>query len=291
MAAGCGAMLPPLRQIVGQFFDSGGVPCARCGKQVDLWESASKLMQLDFPITLTAAGASETFIQFQLSVGEVKQIELTEFGVPANATVLAIGYTPQGSGCFPLEFHGNIPTRQIIGTKVILVGMKVGEGEGPVRVAAFVLWIGSDERTDAWNFLVEALQAVALRRFGQAIIPAHMAVETALMPLVAEALEQHVSKTVVSNFMDDLKYSHALNVVLPLLCKLSGAAQLPENIRGSLNRLRGLRNNLIHEGRIDDNIRLQDASLPLVAEPLCASVFAFEYIRHIKTKLLLVNGR
>jgi hypothetical protein len=182
MAPGCRASLPPLREIAGQFFDAGGVTCRRCGKDVNLWDSARTLMKLDFPLTLTAAGASQTFFVFHLSVGEVKEINLADFGVPENATVLAIGYTPQGVGCFPIEMHANFP-----------------------------IW----RRT---------------------------------------------------------------------------APQMPEGIRGGLNRLRGLRNNLIHEGRIDDPIKPQDVTLPLIAEPLCASVFSFEYVRHIKSKLLLVSG-
>jgi hypothetical protein len=65
-----------------------------------------------------------------------------------------------------------------------------------------------------------------------------------------------------------------------------GAPQLNAEILGGLNRLRRMRNDLVHKGLIDDKTKPQDITLSIVAEPLCAAVFAFEYLRYIRSKLL-----
>src|ERR1700674_4573674 len=96
------------------------------------------------------------------------------------------------------------------------------------------------------------------------------------MRFVKTAMERRLSSARVSDFVrDGLTSSVVLNVILPLLCDLSNVKRLPDSIRGELNRLRKLRNELVHDGLNKDAVSKQ-----LATEMLCATVFGFEYLRY-----------
>lgn len=56
-----------------------------------------------------------------------------------------------------------------------------------------------------------------------------------------------------------------------------GGPQLPGDLRGLLNRLRGLRNDIAHSGTFKNPITRAQA-----AECLCAAFFGVEYLRMIE---------
>ena len=88
------------------------------------------------------------------------------------------------------------------------------------------------------------------KQYSQVLGPSQSAVEISLMPLLAELLERHASADNVKSLIEggSLTYGHSLNVLLPFLCAQAGVPVLPEEIRGALNRLRKLRNELVHRG-------------------------------------------
>lgn len=276
-------MLPPLSEISGEYFTRGSVECQICHTHVDVWEAARSAVQWAASfIGLQALGAHRTNFLFPLAAGEGKELDLTAYGIPKNATVLSINYTPQGGNCLPTEAHGNTPRRRIIGTTIHLYGRPiVGSSDPPGLIAVGVNWVHHDESSEAWFYLVDAMEALATRRYWHVILPAHAAVEISIMPVVRQTLEKHLSKSRVEAFSDELSYSSALNAVLPLLCKFAKVPTLPDAILGELNRLRKLRNDFVHEGITEEAV-----SEKLAAEMLCASVFGFEYARYVRPQLL-----
>jgi hypothetical protein len=84
----------------------------------------------------------------------------------------------------------------------------------------------------------------------------------------------------VKHFLDDAAtYSHQLNVVLPLVAALGGAPRLPDHIRGLLNRLRRLRNQIVH-GKLKTPLSQAE-----IAELLCSALFAFRYVDLVQSRL------
>lgn len=149
------------------------------------------------------------------------------------------------------------------------------------KTCASVTWIRERDSADSWLYLVDAFEAMAARKYWHVILPAHIGFEVALIPLVRDALEKHVSKERVKDFLDNgLSISVALNIVLPLLCEISHAPRLRDEIRGQLNHLRELRNQLVHEGLPKESITEQ-----LAAEMLAASMFGFEYVQFLRTRI------
>jgi hypothetical protein len=98
---------------------------------------------------------------------------------------------------------------------------------------------------------------------------------------MADFFFQHASKEKVKPFLRDATYGHQLNVILPALLRSSTAPQLPIAIRGLLNRLRELRHQMAHEGRLEEDLDRNEA-----AELLCAALFGFRYVSLVRPFLL-----
>jgi hypothetical protein len=211
------------------------------------------------------------------------QVQLTDYGVPADAKILSRNYTGQGGGVTALEWHGNSPPLRVVGTTLSLLGVPLGEGPVPRvgRVSIKVVWIRSED-SDAWPYLATAFEAAAAREYAPALVFAQSAVEISMMPVIDQRLRRHAPAERVENFMrDSLTYSHALNVVLPYLSAECGAPKMPDAVRGALNKLRKKRNAIIHQGAKAAAVSAEDTM-----EGLCAAAFGFEYMRYVSPILL-----
>jgi hypothetical protein len=93
---------------------------------------------------------------------------------------------------FPIELHGNVPQRRIVGSVLRLVGQAAVEGDGTVGtvcpVSIWVVWVHR-EKEDSWPHVVSAFEAFIDRHYYRVIVPAQSAVEICLMPLIRELLE------------------------------------------------------------------------------------------------------
>jgi hypothetical protein len=227
-----------------------------------------------------------THLKLRLMANEVIELDLTKYGISEGATVLTIIYTPQGGNCFPQERHSNRPLRRFTGTKVYLHGLQMRTADGlPIEeefsgenIAAQVLWAPLGDSSAPWFYLVDAIEALSLGRLSQAIVPAHAAAEISISPVVRSVLLKFSGRDSVDRLLkQEIGFSSILNVVLPLVCAQIGAKPLPEEIRGSLNALRKLRNDFVHEGILPADVNQQQ-----VRQMVCAATFGIEYGKYIR---------
>ncbi len=235
-------------------------------------------------------GVFHTTFIFTLSPDESKELYLKQHGVPDDATILELGFTSQGAGCHPLLWHGNRVDRRFLGTKFSVFGLplRTSNGErlpqnpGNRNIAASVTWVPSGTNSEAAVYLTDAFDAMINHDYRHLILPAHAAAEITLMPLVHECLAKRVSKERAQRFVrDEISYSSALNIVLPLLGEIFHLPVLRKEIRGELNRLREIRNQYVHEGLRGTTLSGKDA-----AEMLCGAVFGIEYFQYFRTRAL-----
>lgn len=283
----CRHTQPPLNVMTPLYFEGKEIRCRNdeCKKPLDLWKAT-----LDFiggegipTILLVSVGALETVFDITLKAGTTKEIDLTQYNIPEDATLLGIDFTSQGADCFPLLMHfDHVPLRSLK-TKFHVYGLQTSDGDEDGSISVNVAWVRKGEDTISWSYLLEAFEAMASHRWRSVILPAYAAFEISLSPLVVAGLTKHVSKTVVESFTHEKSFSSstALNVLLPILCKEARLPLLPDVIRGYLNKLRGLRNDMVHEGVENTAVSQEDAG-----ESLCASVFGLEYLRFIRPRLL-----
>lgn len=238
-------------------------------------------------------GARTTIVQTSLSPGNDLVLSLDECGVPHDAQVLEINYTPQSDGgLFPLERHGNQVIRHTIPRRIVLHpvpfyrGANSGETErappGVTKLGISITWHRPTDQHLGWSHLLDAFRAFAQGRLESVVLPANIAVEMSLTPFLAAALEQRgFSKKRVEEFLKDgATYSYQLDIVLPLLCQLNGFTMLSQEVRGKLSRLRSLRNEIAHSGSLKKPLAKIEA-----AEVLTAALFAYHYVRWLTPNL------
>jgi len=267
-------------------FESKPVKCGKCGAILDWWVTARREVENNFMYNKAFAfvGARETWFTLILKTGERKVYRFSENGIPAGSKVLYVNYTPQGPGSFPAEIHGNVPTRRFFSDQVALYPVPLGgqESVDETEVSVFVSWVPSTSADDSWQSLVDAFEDYSHERYSSMVVPANVAVESALSRLLNSYLQRFVSKKKrVEDFLDmAATYSHQLNVLLPMIASLNGIPDLPDPIRGALNSLRGLRNDLAHDG-----VTGSPLNTSIAAELLCGALFGFHYVRYVANRL------
>jgi len=286
----CFYVFPPIHESAPVYFEQGYIACSKCQAQTDLWSAVldGTLIQPPMPMCLIGLGATQTNFMRDIEANKYHEIPLADVGIPADATALQVGYTPQGGkggAVFPIEWHGNVPHRRIVGNILRLLGRPATSGDGTVgSICPVLIWVVGvhQQAEDSWPYVVSAFEAFIDGHYDRVIVPAQSAMEISLMPVIRELLERHASRDHAKGFMGDrLTFGNAIKVILPFVCGQAGLPKLPEKIRISLNKLRKLRNTIVHSGTGCDKTTSQQA-----VEGLCAAVFGFEYVRYAKPKLL-----
>ena len=235
---------------------------------------------------LSFVGAKTTVFVLPLHPGKKARYRFSENGVPLGSKVLYVNYTPNGpggNGLFPLEWHGNVPTRRFAMDEVTLQPVPVSDTEPPAEtnLAIMVTWVPHSAADDAWQSLFDAFEAFIAERYSSVVVPANVAVESSLLVFLTRFLDPIVGKKKTEDFLSSAaSYSHQLNVLLPLVAELRGMPRLPVHIAGCLNRLRSLRNDLAHSGATAAPLTRKET-----AQLLTAALFGFHYIRHLRACL------
>jgi len=150
------------------------------------------------------------------------------------------------------------------------------------EVSVMATWLPSSENDSSWLSLVTAFEAYVAQKYDTSIVPANVAVESALLRFMSDYL---VTKGIAKKRLDDFltnaaTYSHQINVLLPLLTSLTEMPVLPDQIRGALNRLRRLRNQIAHHGETDHPLTKE-----IAAESLTAALFGLRYVQILETDM------
>jgi len=266
------------------FFSGTNIQCPSCKQSVDWWQTALREVSENFMLSQAfgLVSARSTIFRVLLKPGMRTSYRLKDFGIPSDAKVLYVNYTPSGP-LFPAELHGNVATAKTSRQEVYLWPVPLGNDQDPTdtEVSVFVTWVPHSELDDSWKNMVTAFEAYVEGEYSAAVVPANVAVESSLSITLNNCLPQYVGKERTKSFLKDAAtYSHQLNVVLPLLVGLLKLPVLPEQIRGLLNSLRGLRNDIAHLGATEKPIGKEQC-----AEVLCAALFGFQYVRLLQKKL------
>jgi hypothetical protein len=176
----CNAPLSVLPEVSLMYFQGTKVVCPnqKCNKPVDWWDAILNAIKTDFFIATVLApiGARSTFFTVNLALGELLTIKFDEHGLPKDAKILEVNYTPQGGGLFPLEMHGNTPHRHIISSQVTLYPIPFSKNCPPddTKVGIFVTWVPKTMDDEAWQNLAESFEAFSQNRYSSSIIPADL---------------------------------------------------------------------------------------------------------------------
>jgi len=275
----CGAPITVIDEYFANYFSGVTVTCPDCSGSIDWWGQVLREIQDNFmgSMAFSAIGAESTIVKIVLNPGQRTVIQFADHGVPEDAKLLHVNYTPSGGGLFPIEIHGNVPHR-LLRHEVTLWPMQLGgPTTGRTEVNVFVTWVQYPNDAYALERLGTAFEAYSDGRYSDVLVPANVAVELSLYKLLANNLEPVIGKGRTEEFLENgASYNHQLNGLLPFLTSTQGYNRLPEHVRGLLNRLRRLRNQVAHKGVLEDSLEKTEA-----AELLCAALFGVHYTRWI----------
>jgi hypothetical protein len=270
---------------IEKYFKKESISCTKCNSEMDWWVTIQNAIRENFMLNqaFQTLGAETNLFNIHLEPNTRTRIKLSENGIPANARVLYINYTPQGGGLFPIEIHGNVPHRRITSDEIWIYPMPgLGDHSGSTtKVSVMITWIEHSSDENSLVNLTDAFESYSTGQYQDSIVPANVAVESALSKLLSTYISGIVSKENTEDFLvNAATYSSQLNVVLPLIVKHKELPILPDNIRGLLNKLRGLRNQIAHKGNTKNELTKTDT-----ADVLCAALFGLKYILLIEAKL------
>jgi hypothetical protein len=305
----CGDSHAQNAQLVRESFVDGEVDCV-CGKRINLFRAqVSELLNNKWSsASLSLAGATAVSTVHDFPPGETLTLEWEGCHVPNEARVHYIEarpfngagwpilntwtplyparlaskleifsrphsrFTDFGTGVAPheeLEDHVG-PTEAEDYQDGVSLGAKMGQG-----IYLTVYYTTAD--SPQVEHLVRAAAEFEEKRFVDVVVPANIAAETAISRAAAEALRGLASDKHVKAFLEDgATYSHQLNVLVPLLAHLLKIGRLSDEIRGTLNRLRSNRNDIVHRGVVSQSVSRRDA-----AEYVVAAFLAVEYAAYL----------
>jgi hypothetical protein len=283
----CGSRIISLQTLPREYFEGQRPTCPACGKPVDWWDVFVRtLREEQWPFNLFGlVGAHTSSLTTVLHPDSLTSLALHGNLIPEDGRILHVTYQVlTGGGLVPIEMHGTEPRFRKYEDNLNLypVPLQVYLPQLPkqdTEISVIVTWVSTDAPTE-WSSLIQAVDALVIERFSEMVVPANVAVESKLTALLTAFLEDSVgiSRDRVRTFLSDAAtYSHQLNVMLPTFAKLTGAPPLSDRILGQLNRLRRLRNELGHRGRLSRPLDKKSA-----AELLAASLLAFHYLSVIE---------
>ena len=281
----CRAPINVESSYVKKHFKNEDIICSHCGAKVNWWRTLKKGISDNFMFNqaFSAIEAKTNIIDISLEPNTRLTIKLPEYGIPSDAKILYINYTPNGGGLFPLEIHGNVPHRRILGDEISLYPIPISHQEPATstKVHVMITWIKHSSNEESLVNITDAFEAYSTNQLNESVVPANVAVESALSKLLSTYISSMTSKKRTEDFLTNAAtYSSQLNVVLPLIVNMKGLTKLPDDVRGLLNKLRGLRNQIAHTGNIEDDLSKSD-----FADILCAALFGLKYISLIESEL------
>jgi hypothetical protein len=246
--------------------------CVTCAAPFDWLDVLTILLAKgdSFYGALAPAGARWVVTQITLLPNTNYHLNLADHGVDPDARVLFVNYTPNGpGGLFPIQFHGNVPDR-VPRVKSILIPIEMLPPAGPTLVSVFVAWLPANLDASPWAEFVRALEAHVEGDYDAAMVPASAAVEAAVWLLTHAVIDEHVrGKQHVEDFETQMPFADLVNVLIPAFAGVLGQPQMSGQLRGRVNRLRKLRNELAHRGHTEKPITKDESASVLAGALLC----------------------
>ena len=277
--------LPP--NVVDLYLEGQCGICHNCHAQLDWWQVTLDMVRQNIMLSnaFFPLGAKTTLFQTKFFRDAITHFNLYEEGLPPNALILEVNISPEGMFCSETTTNSRRLTNKFKKGGLLQLHGYVNPGSesqiNDAKVGIFVTWVESSVDDAAWNNLVTAFDFYVNNDYESSLVPANVAVESRLFRLIERHLTATASKHRVKDFLETgATYSHQLNVLLPSIVHQLRATDMPGDLRGRLNRLRDLRNQVAHRGRCENKL-----SQDLCAELITAALFGFRYLGCLDSRI------
>lgn len=278
-------MSTPAYRVVAPDFDG----FFRTQRPADLYSKVKESIEQHFMLNgaFMAIGASQVFFTVPLRANETTAVEFKDHGVPVGSLVLDMNLTGQG-GPMPIQWQINDSQQRFsdLGMAHIFGACPNADRPREGSVAVAITWIAPPEDETSLRHLIDAAtfysNAIALStqglenagHFDRVIVPANIAVESAIGRALFRFIESFASNEKAADFLKNAAtYGHQLKILLPIVTHMTGAPALSDDIRGALGRLLTLRNEIGHGGK-PKKVAITRA---VAAEMFTAALFGYRY--------------
>lgn len=241
--------------------------CNGCGGVINDFDTIHYQLTLNFlnnnPFYLIYA--QSCFIQIGLESEKQFTLDLIDFGIPSEAKIIYINYTPTGD-LFPLEMHGNVPVRNSINHCINLYPVNLLKTEAKTGgVNIMVSWLSVKD--EIYLSMLEALEYFVVKKYTSMIIPLHTCMEALLDRYLIKYLKVNFNKEITT-----LNYYNKLHILLPMSLEKNELSLVKDAI-SDLDDLRDRRNKLVHSKKVKS---LQD---DVCIKLLASSIFIFYFLQ------------
>ncbi|WP_417355364.1 hypothetical protein [Flavobacterium sp.] len=273
---------PITNKNLSKYFHGIKMNCPKCGINLDWWSLLLRHFEWESPSYVYGiAGGYTTSLRIFMKAGEIYSLNLEEIGIPKESKILQISYTPNGEGVFPVELHGNTPQRHYIPNIIHLYGRPFGKPSNETPVAVQINWTEKSNDNQVWENIINAVESFTIKNYDSCIIPSNVSVESTLNNIMTRYFSSFAAKKRVEDFLSNgVTYSYQLNILLPLVAQSNNFPEMPENIRGNLNKLRSYRNSIAHKGKTDIAIDKKT-----VSELICSAALGLSYLNLLEKKI------
>lgn len=275
----CRAVLPTIHPAFVAFFRGQTLICPRCKKALPpLWDLALMSLQEDFTFqrVYQLAGAKQTYDSAWVKADKNVYLNLDRHGVHKQAEILAEKYQSIGEGDLPFilplrwEPSSNVPPHGRF-----IYGATWGRKTPPrLKLHISLTWIVPGREEISTHHLVDAVKQYAGRRYDAMTVPANVAAEAALAPVIRDWVTAFDPdwKTIARNAVQ-------VNLLSLVVADTLRVPRLDAKIRKLLDELRGRRNSMGHAGKPDAHQRTLNATT--AGELLTSAIFGFHYARFL----------
>lgn len=277
----CHAVLPAIHPAFVAYFRGQTILCPRCKKPLPpLWDLALTTLQRDwtFQLVYQLAGATQTYSSSWVKADKTVHVNLDRHGLHKKAEILLERYQAIGEGDHPIlypirwEPSSNVPPH----TRLIYGATWGRKTPTKLKLNISLTWIAPGREEISTHHLVDAVKQYAGGRYDAMTVPANVAAEAALTPVIRDW---------VTAFDKDWKtiarQASQVNLLSLIVADTLRVPRLDVKIRGLLENLRNQRNSMGHSGRPDPNQPPLDATT--AGELLTAAIFGFHYARFLRS--------
>ena len=279
----CKAISFPITQEnLSNYFHGVKMNCPKCNTNLDWWNLLLRHFDWEVPsYTYAIVGGFTTSLRIFMKPNEIYTLDLEKIGIPKESKILQTSYTPNGTGLFPVELHGNTPQRHFIPNVINLYGRPFGEPADETPIAVQINWAEKSNDNQIWENIINAVESFTIKDYNACIIPSNVTVEATLNNIMTKYFSTFAAKDRVEDFLSSgATYSHQLNILLPMIAHNYNFPKMPDFIRGNLNKLRSFRNSLAHSGKTEKQIDKK-----IVSELICSSAFGLSYLNLLENKM------
>lgn len=263
------------------FFYHENITCSKCKSPVDWWKEVFVAVRENHMrwFAFKALGAETKFAVVPASPGDIVEFNHVAAGMPAGSLILNRTITCKGYICaYDRSINDTTPKSLNVSLYIGCFGQRAPDNDSEVVIAITYIEPGHDGVP--WQSLIEAFESYTQNDYVRMLVSANVAVEAMLSPFIASVLDKVTSLQNAKQFLDNAAtYSHQLNVLLPLILFRTSLPRMTDALRGRLNRLRDLRNQVAHNGATKKPLLPHEA-----AEMVCAGLFGFQYLKILAAK-------